>query len=90
MRPPERGGIVGDVLWQMLDHRFTMARASEYLDGDLSAEGRRRVERHTSVCPQCRALIASLRQMLEALPGVAASPRPGLADGVLERLRHEG
>jgi anti-sigma factor RsiW len=82
--------MVGDVLWQMLDHRFTRARASEYLDGDLSPEGRRRVERHTSVCPQCRAFIASLRQMLEALPGVAASPRPGLADGVVERLRHEG
>lgn len=83
-------GMVGDVLWQMLDHRFTRARASEYLDGELSLEGRRRVERHASVCPQCRAFIASLRQMLEALPGVAASPRPGLADGVVERLRHEG
>ncbi len=83
-------GIVGYVLWQMLDHRFTRARASAYLDGELSADGRRRVERHTSVCPQCRALIAALRQMLEALPGVAASPRPGLADGVVERLRHEG
>ncbi len=85
-----RAGIVDDVLRQMLDHRFTKARASQYIDGELSTEGRRRVERHTSVCPQCRALIASLRQMLEALPGVAASPRSGLAEGVVERLRHEG
>ncbi|HEV2062272.1 MAG TPA: zf-HC2 domain-containing protein [Solirubrobacteraceae bacterium] len=73
----------------MLDHRFTKAHASEYLDGDLPESGRHRVERHTSICPQCRELIASLRRMLEALPALGAQPQPTVADGVLERLRRE-
>lgn len=76
------------VLREMLDHRFTKAHASAYLDGDLPADGRTRVERHTSVCPQCRELIASLRRMLGALPTLADPQRPSVADGVVDRLRH--
>ena len=78
------------VLRQMLDHRFTKAHASEYLDGELSDAGVRRVERHTSICPQCRELIASLRRMLDALPALATSPpQRSVADGIVERLRRE-
>ena len=81
--------IVLRMLRHMLDHRFTKAHASEYLDGELAPDGRRRVERHTSVCPQCRELIASLRRMLDALPALGAQPRPSVAEGVVERLRRE-
>ncbi|MDQ3066825.1 MAG: zf-HC2 domain-containing protein [Actinomycetota bacterium] len=77
------------MLRQMLDHRFTKAHASEYLDGDLPPTGRSRVERHTSVCPQCRELIASLRRMLDALPALGATRQPTVADGIVERLRRE-
>jgi anti-sigma factor RsiW len=77
------------MLRQMLDHRFTKAHASEYLDGELSPAGRSRVERHTSMCPQCREMIATLRRMLEALPALGATPQPSVADGVIERLRRE-
>jgi len=73
----------------MVDHRFTKAHASEYLDGELSEPRRRRVERHSSVCPQCRALLAALGRVLEALPSLARRPGPGVADGVLERLAAE-
>ena len=38
----------------VLDHRFTRAHAPDYLDGELDPAERRRVERHTSVCPKCR------------------------------------
>lgn len=75
------------VLWQMIDHRFTKAQASSYLDGELDQPGRERIERHTSVCPQCRALLASLRRMIEELPRLSPAPKRGVADGVLERLR---
>ncbi len=78
------------VLWQMVDHRFTKAHASEYLDGELPQAERERVERHASVCPKCRAILASLRRMIKTLPGLAAQPRPSVTDGVLERLRREG
>ncbi len=79
-----------DVLRQMLDHRFTAAHASEYLDGELSHTGCQRVERHTSVCPGCHALLASLRRLVNTLPGLAAPPRASVAGGVLERLQREG
>lgn len=57
------------VLRQMVDHRFTKAHASEYLDGELSQDERDRVDRHISICPKCRTLLASLRRMIETLPG---------------------
>ena len=83
---------MNSVLWQMLDprfmldHRFTRAHASEYLDGDLPEEPRRRIDRHASVCPQCYAVLTSLRRLIDALPDLARSPRAGIADAVLERL----
>ncbi len=77
---------MNSVLWQMMDHRFTKAHASGYLDGELDQSGRERIERHTSVCPQCWALLASLRRVVEELSRLSPAPRAGLADGVLDRL----
>ena len=74
------------MLGQMLDHRFTKSHASGYIDGELDRPERERIERHTSVCPQCRALLASLRRMIEELPRLSRAPRAGVADGVLDRL----
>lgn len=78
------------VFWKKVDHRFTRIHASEYLDGELSRAQHERVERHSSVCPSCRALLASLQRMIQTLPGLAARPQRGVTDGVLERLRLEG
>ena len=78
------------VLWSFIDHRFTAAHASEYVDGELHEAGRRRIERHTSICPQCAALLASLRRMVELLPGLDPARSKDVANGVLERLRREG
>ncbi len=73
----------------MLNHRFTRARASDYLEGELGARGRRRVERHTHLCPSCHRLIEGLRTTLAALRGLRPQPRTGLADGVIDRLRSD-
>lgn len=77
------------MLRQLLDHRFTKTHASEYLDDELPPSGRRRVERHASVCPQCHELLASLRVMIGALPALRTAPPVTVADGVIERLRRE-
>ncbi len=73
----------------MDDHRWTHAHLSDYVDGDLSPEERRRVEEHVGVCPQCRRVLRTLRRTLEGLMRLSADPRPGVADGVIERLRGE-
>ncbi len=76
------------VVWRLIDHRFTAAHASEYVDGDLPETSRRRIARHTWICPQCAALVTSLRRMVDLLPGLE-TPAPTVVDGVLERLRRD-
>ncbi len=75
----------------MADHRFTLAHASEFLDGDLDAPQQSRVERHAHLCPKCAELLASLRGTVTALAGLRqARSRPDtddVAGGVIARLR---
>ena len=74
----------------MREHHWTHAHLSDYLDGELRPGDRERVEEHVSLCPQCRRVLRTLRRTLESLTGLSrAEPRPGLADGVIERLRGE-
>jgi len=73
----------------MRDHRFVMARASDYVDGELRAAAHERVERHRSVCPACRHLLHTLRRALAELTAMRVEARIGLADGIVDRLRQE-
>ncbi len=75
----------------MREHRWTHARYSAYLDGELSDAERSRVEEHVGICPQCRRMLASLKKTLKGLRGLSGEPRgTGVADAVIERLRGEG
>jgi anti-sigma factor RsiW len=73
----------------MREHRWTHTHLSDYLDGELGDDERRRIEAHTSICPQCTRVLATLRRTLERLRLLGADRRPGLADGVIERLHRE-
>ena len=74
----------------MRDHRWTHAHLSQYVDRELDAAGRRRVEEHVGLCPQCRRVLATLRRTLRELRELGAPPRPDLADGIIERLDDHG
>jgi anti-sigma factor RsiW len=75
----------------MREHRWTRARYSAYLDGELSERERSRVEEHVGMCPVCRRMLASLKRTLEGLRGLSSdAPSPGVADSVIDRLRGEG
>ena len=74
------------------DHRWTPPHLSAYLDFELSAEARVRLERHTAECPECRSILEDLRHMLGLLQG-APAPEPvadasAITSAVLRRL-HE-
>ena len=71
------------------DHRWTPRHASEYLDAELDAEGRRRLERHTRECPECDALIEALRSMVVVLGGMRGDAGPAVAAAVLAGVREE-
>jgi predicted anti-sigma-YlaC factor YlaD len=73
----------------MREHRWTHAHLSEYLDEELASEEVTRVEEHVSICPHCRRVLATLRRTLEGLRSLRAEPEPGVAEGVIERLRDE-
>ena len=73
----------------MREHRWTHAHLSEYLDGELGAPERQRVEEHVGVCPHCRRVLRTLRRTLEGLMELSRDPRPDVADGVIDRLRGE-
>jgi anti-sigma factor RsiW len=63
---------------------------SEYIDGDMDAAGRARIERHAGDCPDCRDLLSSLQTMvatLGSMPGQAGGSVAGVVlAGVQERL----
>ena len=74
----------------MREHRWTHTHLSDYVDHDLDPDGRRRVEEHVGLCPQCRRVLATLRRTLRELRQLGAAPRPDLADGIIERLDDRG
>ncbi|MGH2961458.1 MAG: anti-sigma factor family protein [Solirubrobacterales bacterium] len=73
----------------MREHRWTHAHLSAYLDDELDASERDGVQEHVGVCPQCRRVLATLRRTLGGLRALQAPRQPGLADGVIARLRDE-
>ena len=65
------------------DHRWSPRHMSEYLDADLDAAGRARIERHAQDCPECRDLLSSLQTMVAALGSMPGRPASSVAGAVL-------
>ncbi|MFP3895407.1 MAG: anti-sigma factor family protein [Anaerolineales bacterium] len=59
-----------------LDHRFTQENLSAYLDGQLTAKERGRVERHLAECSRCQEELESLHNTVELLHAVPPIPLP--------------
>ena len=76
----------------VLEHMFTRRHLAEYLDGELDAPRRDRLEDHAHRCPSCQRLMATLMEMLDGLRGLGQTPpRSGspISDSVIARLRDE-
>jgi anti-sigma factor RsiW len=73
------------------DHRWVADHMSAYVDGDLAARPRARMQRHTEECPDCRGVLGSLRRMLGMLASVPSAgwraSAPDITGQVLLRLR---
>lgn len=72
------------------DHRWTPAHMSAYLDGELAASARARLDRHVAECPECRRVFRALRRMLgvlhELTPPSRSATAPDIATAVRRRL----
>ncbi len=73
----------------MREHRWTHSHLSEYLDKELGPGEAARLEAHTGICPHCRRLLATLRRTLEGLRSLGDPADADVAEGVIQRLRHE-
>jgi anti-sigma factor RsiW len=73
----------------MREHRWTHAHFSDYVDEELTASERERLEEHVGLCPQCRRVLATLWRTLASLRELGSPPPPDLKDAIVERL-HEG
>jgi len=73
----------------MREHRWTHAHLSDYLDDELSAQERERIEDHVSMCPHCRRVLRTLKRTLQSLMDLSPDPCPDVADSVIDRLRGE-
>ena len=73
----------------MREHHWTHAHLSDYLDGDLHGNDRKRLETHVGICPDCRRVLAGLRKTIGALMGMRHDIDTDVAAGVIARLRTE-
>ena len=69
------------------DHRWSQAHMSEYVDAELTARERARIERHTRDCSDCRELLTSLQQMISTLATFPGRPADSVAGAVLAGVR---
>ena len=67
--------------------REAQAHLSLYLDGEASEERRQELKTHLEVCPACRAELAMLSRLDQALAELAAPPPPDVTQRVLGRVR---
>ena len=62
----------------------------DYLDGDLSRRGRRRLLRHADICPECGPMLRSLVLLLFELRELGRrQPSRTIAPAVIERIRRK-
>jgi negative regulator of sigma E activity len=71
-----------------MNHDELCERLSAYLEADLEASERARIEEHLRECPACRREYRELRHTVDLLRGLPAPDPPlDLADRVIARLR---
>ena len=60
---------------------------SDYVDDELSARQRRRIERHADLCPECGPLRRALLRLRAGLRDLRRPSDPSIAPRVIRRLR---
>jgi hypothetical protein len=69
------------------DHEWSQRHLSHYMEGDLAARARRRLERHASECPDCSRTIRAMKALIRQLLGLSGGERPRAPSGAFDRVR---
>jgi anti-sigma factor RsiW len=69
------------------DHEWSQRHLSHYVDGDLRARARRRLERHAAECPECSRGIRAIKALLRLIPGLDGPSEVRAPTSVFDRVR---
>jgi hypothetical protein len=69
------------------DHAWSQEHLSQYVEGDMSWRGRRRLELHAEECPDCSLGIRALRALLRLLAGSSERAAARAPAGIFDRVR---
>jgi anti-sigma factor RsiW len=69
------------------DHRWAPPHMSDYLDEDMPAGRRARMERHVGECRECRTLLVELRLVIDRLHRMPAPTDGGGASQIAAAVR---
>ena len=69
------------------DHEWSQRHLSHYVDGDLRARARRRLERHAAECPECSRGIRAIKALLRLIPGLDGRGEVRAPTSVFDRVR---
>ena len=71
------------------DHQWSQQHLSHYVEGDLRARARRRLERHARDCEECARGIRATRALVRAVHGLGG-PAGAAPATIFDRVRPAG
>ena len=72
------------------DHQWSQQHLSHYVEGDLGAGARRRLERHAEDCVDCGHGVRAMRALVRMMPVIEGRETIRAPAGIFDRLRAEG
>ena len=78
-----------DLSIRRADHDWSQSHLSHYLEGDLTARARRRLERHAAECADCSRGIRAMKALLRLLARVDDGKETRAPAGAFDRVRAE-
>jgi hypothetical protein len=69
------------------DHVWSQEHLSQYVEGDMSWRGRRRLQLHAKECSDCSLGIRALRALLRLLGGYSERAETPAPTGIFDRVR---
>lgn len=72
------------------DHHWSQQHLSQYVEGDLGARARRRLDRHAGDCIDCGLGIRAMRALVRLIPGIEGREMIRAPGGIFDRMRSAG
>lgn len=72
------------------DHHWSQQHLSHYVEGDIGARARRRLDRHAGNCVDCGLGIRAMYALVRLIPGIESREDIRAPAGIFDRMRSAG